>query len=141
MQMKQHSFVKMAAWFPELTESDWISFVWSKEQWLHDKVIIIIELGYRKILWFVSVLRINYLSRPLASANNWSAYHWSTLLNSFLLLLALILLYIFRLVWTGILRLFIPKLEKEGYWTVAVNVSFNKLLFSPESRGFSEQVN
>ena len=42
-------------------------------RWLN--VITIIELGYRKISWFVSVSLINYLPQPLASANNWSACH------------------------------------------------------------------
>ena len=36
----------------------------------------IIEFGYRKISWLVSVSQINYLPQPLASANNWSARHW-----------------------------------------------------------------
>ena len=31
---------------------------------------IIIELGYRKISWFVSVAQINYLPQPSALANN-----------------------------------------------------------------------
>ena len=43
-------------------------------QSLNDKIII--ELDYRKISWFVSVLQINYLPQPSASANNWSARHW-----------------------------------------------------------------
>ena len=30
----------------------------------------IIELGYRKISWFVSVSQINYLPQPSASASN-----------------------------------------------------------------------
>ena len=42
--------------------------------WLNDKTII--ELGYRKISWFVSVSQINYLPQPLALANSWSACHW-----------------------------------------------------------------
>ena len=42
-------------------------------RWLNDKTIIIIELGYCKILWFVSVSQINYLPQP---NNNWSARHW-----------------------------------------------------------------
>ena len=45
----------------------------SKNIWLNDKTII--ELGYRKISWFVSVSQINYLPQPSASANNWSACH------------------------------------------------------------------
>lgn len=145
--MKPHSCLKMADWFHELSESDWISLVDKKNSDCMIKQLLFnIEPGYSKILWFVSVVLINYLSQPLASANNQSGYHWqitifcSTLLNNnCLLLLALILFYFFRLVWTGILLLFIPKLEKEGYWTVAINVSF-KLLFFRESRGLSEQV-
>ena len=44
-------------------------------QWSNDKTIII-ELGYCKISWFVSVSQINnYLPQLLASANNWSACH------------------------------------------------------------------
>ena len=39
----------------------------------NDKTIL--ELGYRKISWLVSVSQINYLPQPLASANNWSARH------------------------------------------------------------------
>ena len=42
-------------------------------RWSNDKTII--ELGYRKISWFVSVSQINYLPQPSASANNWSARH------------------------------------------------------------------
>ena len=43
-------------------------FIKKQTQWSNDKTII--ELGYRKILWFVSVSQINYLPQPLASANN-----------------------------------------------------------------------
>ena len=32
-----------------------ILFIKKQTQWLYDKIIIIIKLGYRKILWFVSV--------------------------------------------------------------------------------------
>ena len=54
----------------ELSESDLnIKQTW----WSNDKTII--ELGYRKILWFVNVSQINYLPQPSASANNWSARH------------------------------------------------------------------
>ena len=42
-------------------------------RWSNDKRII--ELGYCKISWFVSVSQINYLPQPSASANNSSAYH------------------------------------------------------------------
>ena len=42
--------------------------------WSNDKTII--ELGYHKIAWFASVPHINYLPKPLASANNWSARQW-----------------------------------------------------------------
>ena len=49
-------------------------FIKKQTQWSNDKTII--ELGYRKISWFVSVSQINYLPQPLASANNWSARHW-----------------------------------------------------------------
>ena len=40
-------------------------------RWSNDKTII--ELGYRKISWFVSVSKINYLPKP-----NWSARHRQT---------------------------------------------------------------
>ena len=50
------------------------NFSWSKEQWSNDKTII--ELGYRKISWFGSVSQINYLPKPKAEANNWSARRW-----------------------------------------------------------------
>ena len=42
-------------------------------RWSNDKTII--ELGYRKISWFVSVSQINYLPQPSASANTWSVRH------------------------------------------------------------------
>ena len=48
----------------------------NKLQWSNDKTVI--ELGYRKISWFVSVSQINYLPQPSASANNWSARHWQS---------------------------------------------------------------
>ena len=41
--------------------------------WSTDKTVI--ELGYRKISWFVSLSQINYLPQPSASTNNWSARH------------------------------------------------------------------
>ena len=34
-----------------------------------------LELGCRKISWFVSVSQINYLPQPSASANTWSVRH------------------------------------------------------------------
>ena len=40
-------------------------------RWSNDKTII--ELGYRKILWFVSVSQIKHLPQPSTSA--WSARH------------------------------------------------------------------
>ena len=43
-----------------------IVFIKKQTQWSNDKIII--ELGYCKISWFVSV-------SPSASANNWSAHH------------------------------------------------------------------
>ena len=49
-------------------------FSWSKEWCSNDKTII--ELGFRKISWFVSVSQFNCLPQPSASANNWSARHW-----------------------------------------------------------------
>ena len=49
-------------------------FIKKQTWWSNDKTII--ELGYRKISWFVSVSQINYLPQPSASANNWSARHW-----------------------------------------------------------------
>jgi len=54
---------------------EWFDMLsWSKERWSNDKTSI--ELGYRKISWFASVLQNNYLPQPSASANNWSARHW-----------------------------------------------------------------
>ena len=50
--------------------------IWKQTWWSNDKTII--ELGYRKISWFVSVSPINYLPQPSASANNWSARLWQT---------------------------------------------------------------
>ena len=41
-------------------------------------MITIIELGYRKISWFLSVSQINYLLQPSASASNLSTRHWQT---------------------------------------------------------------
>ena len=49
-------------------------FIKKQTWWSNDKTII--ELGYRKILWFASVSHINYLPQPSASKNNWSARHW-----------------------------------------------------------------
>ena len=43
-------------------------FLEKKARWLNDKTII--ELGHRKISWFVSVSQINYLPQPSASENN-----------------------------------------------------------------------
>ena len=43
--------------FSELAESDLKTE--KKTRWSYDKTII--ELGYRKISWFVSVSQINYL--------------------------------------------------------------------------------
>ena len=49
-------------------------FRWKKQtRWSNDKTFI--ELGYCKISWFVSVSHINYLPKPSASTNNWSARH------------------------------------------------------------------
>ena len=48
--------------------------IWQQTWWSNNKTII--ELGYRKISWFVSVSQINYLPQPSASANIWSARHW-----------------------------------------------------------------
>ena len=51
--------------------------IWKQTWWSqNDKTII--ELGYRKISWFVSVSQIIYLPQPSASANNWSARHWQS---------------------------------------------------------------
>ena len=41
--------------------------IWKQTWWSNDKTII--ELGYHKISWFVSVSQINYLPQPSASAN------------------------------------------------------------------------
>ena len=49
-------------------------FLKKQTRWSNDKTII--ELGCRKISWFVSVSQINYLPKPKAEANNWSARHW-----------------------------------------------------------------
>ena len=48
-------------------------FIKKQTRWSNDKTII--ELGYRKISWFVSVSQINYLPQPSASANTWSVRH------------------------------------------------------------------
>ena len=44
-------------------------------RWSNDKTMI--ELGYRKISWFVSVLPIKYLLKPKAEANNWSSSYFA----------------------------------------------------------------
>ena len=44
--------------------------IWKQSWWSNDKTIM--ELGYHKISWFVSVSQINYLPQPSASANNLS---------------------------------------------------------------------
>ena len=46
-------------------------FIKKQTWWSNDKTII--DLRYRKILWFASASHINYLPQPSASANNWSA--------------------------------------------------------------------
>ena len=46
-------------------------FIKTQAPWLNDNTII--ELGSRKISWFVSVSEINYLPKPKAEGNNWSA--------------------------------------------------------------------
>ena len=43
-------------------------FLKKQTRWSNDNTII--ELGYRKISWFVGVSQINYLPQPFASANN-----------------------------------------------------------------------
>ena len=43
-------------------------FINKQTRWSNDKAII--ELGYRKILWFVTVSPLNYLPQPSASANS-----------------------------------------------------------------------
>ena len=48
-------------------------FIKKQTRWSNDKTII--ELGYRKISWFISVSQINYLPQPSASANTWSVRH------------------------------------------------------------------
>ena len=48
--------------------------IWKQSWWSNDKTII--ELGYHKISWFVSVSQINYLPKPKAEANNSTARHW-----------------------------------------------------------------
>jgi len=51
----------MANWFPEQAESDLTYLVHQKNGDQNDKTIIIIELGFRKISWFVSVSQINII--------------------------------------------------------------------------------
>ena len=57
-------------------------FLKKQTRWSNDTETII-ELGYRKISWFVSVSQINYLPQPSASANNWSARHWQITITIF----------------------------------------------------------
>ena len=40
--------------------------IWKQTWWSNDKTVI--ELSYRKILWFVIISQINYLPQPSASA-------------------------------------------------------------------------
>ena len=56
-------------------DREWFNiFSWSKERWSNDKTII--ELGYRKVSWFVRVSQINYLPQSSASANKgWFSYN------------------------------------------------------------------
>lgn len=69
----------MADWFPKQADSDLtLLFSWSKERWSNDKTMI--EIGYRRNLWFVSVSQIIYLPQPSTSANNWSAHHWQVMI-------------------------------------------------------------
>ena len=49
-------------------------FLKKQTRWSNDKTII--ELGYRKILWFVSVSQIDYFPKLKAEANKRSARHW-----------------------------------------------------------------
>ena len=42
-------------------------WIWKQTWWSNNKTII--ELGYRKISWFVSVSQTNYLPRPSVSAS------------------------------------------------------------------------
>ena len=49
-------------------------FLKEQTQWLTDKTIV--EFGYRKIAWFVSVSHVSYLPQPSPLANNWSASYW-----------------------------------------------------------------
>ena len=51
-----------------------VSKIWIQTWWSNDKTII--ELGYHKISWFLSVSQVNYLPQPSASADNCSARHW-----------------------------------------------------------------
>ena len=51
-------------------------FSWSKERWSNDKTII--ELGYRKISWFVSVSLINYLPQPSVLGSLSMHRFWAT---------------------------------------------------------------
>ena len=48
--------------------------IWKQTWRSNDNTLI--ELSYRKISRFVSVLQINYLPQPSTSANNWSARRW-----------------------------------------------------------------
>lgn len=60
----------MADQLPKLSESDLTSLVDQKNRAQMIKQYIIIELSYRKILWFVSVSQILYLPKPSALVNN-----------------------------------------------------------------------
>ena len=65
---RNHAFLLLAislAW-------KWQILIKKEIRWPNDKTLI--ELGYRKILWFVCVWKINYLPQPLASTNNWSRH-------------------------------------------------------------------
>ena len=64
----------------------------SKNIWLNDKTII--ELGYRKISWFVSVSQINYLHLLATDKSRYFAQPRPIIVNSFLLRMANLLIFI-----------------------------------------------
>lgn len=50
--------------------------LFQKQTWLWNDKLINIELGYCKILWFVTVLQINYYYYPSKGIIDWNARHW-----------------------------------------------------------------
>ena len=50
-------------------------FIKKQPRWLNDKTII--ELGYLKISWYVSVSQINYLPKPKAARNTDKSWYFA----------------------------------------------------------------